>query len=226
MARASVVGDSGAVVISPGTSSRDVAFQPRRNRLLLRGYGRGIRASLTVLHYDATREVWRLSTTIKDTRRAVGWTVRELAENLGVAPSTVTRMEQSERDGRIQLGTLQRALNVMGRSPKIDVVNNRREERVSMELHRELARKLRRDPQRVLEVVPKNLDRLRTRLTSPIGKEWVNRWSELIDGPVDMLIAGMLADTPGARELRQNSPFAGALTQDERLAAIKRASGK
>lgn len=120
-----------------------------------------------------------------------------------MAPSTVTRMEQSERDGRIQLGTLQRALNVMGRSPKIEVVNNRRKERVSMELHRELARKLRGDPQRVLEVVPKNLDRLRTRLTSPIGTGWVDRWSELIEGPVDMLIAGMLADTPEARELRE-----------------------
>ncbi|MET3768900.1 transcriptional regulator with XRE-family HTH domain [Marisediminicola sp. UYEF4] len=45
-----------------------------------------------------------MSTTIADTRHAVGWTVRELAENLGVAPSTVTRMEQSERDGRIHLG--------------------------------------------------------------------------------------------------------------------------
>ncbi|MHA6668595.1 helix-turn-helix domain-containing protein [Homoserinimonas sp. A447] len=164
-----------------------------------------------------------MSTTIADTRRAVGWTVRELAENLGVAPSTVTRMEQSERDGRIQLGTLQRALNIMGRSPHIEVFNNRREERVTMELHRELARKLREDPQRVLAVAPKNLDRLRTRLTSPIGQSWVNRWAELINSPLDVLIAGMLADTPQGRELRQNSPFAGALTQDERLAAIERA---
>jgi transcriptional regulator with XRE-family HTH domain len=49
-----------------------------------------------------------MSTTIADTRRAVGWTVRELAENMGVAPSTVTRMEQSERDDRIQLGTPKR----------------------------------------------------------------------------------------------------------------------
>lgn len=167
-----------------------------------------------------------MSTTIVDTRHAVGWTVRELAENMGVAPSTVTRMEQSERDGRIQLGTLRRALSVMGRSPRVEVVNDRREERVAMELHRELAGKLRDDPQRVLEVAPKNLGRLRTRLTSPISRTWVNRWSELIDSPVDRLITGMLADTPEGRELRQNSPFAGALTQDERLAAIKRANEK
>jgi transcriptional regulator with XRE-family HTH domain len=165
-----------------------------------------------------------MSTTIADTRRAVGWTVRELAENLGVAPSTVTRMEQSERDDRIQLGTLKRALGVMGRSPRLDVVNDRREERVTFELHRALASKLSSDPQAVLALVPNNLARLRARLTSPIGRQWVDRWAELLDSPVDVLIAGMLADTPEGRELRQNSPFAGALTQDERLAAIERAN--
>ncbi|TFB97862.1 MULTISPECIES: helix-turn-helix domain-containing protein [Cryobacterium] len=165
-----------------------------------------------------------MSTTIADTRRSVGWTVRDLAENLGVAPSTVTRMEQSERDDRIQLGTLKRALAVMGRRPRVEVVNTRREERVTMELHRTLANRLRTDPQAVLDVVPDNLVRLRARLRSPIGQKWVDRWAELVDSPVDLLILGMLADTPEGRELRQNSPFAGALTQGERVAAIERAN--
>ncbi|MET4638371.1 transcriptional regulator with XRE-family HTH domain [Mycetocola sp. 2940] len=165
-----------------------------------------------------------MSSTIADTRRAVGWTVRELAENMGVAPSTVTRMEQSEREDRIQLRTLKRALGVMGRRPRVEVVNNRREERVTMELHRALANKLKNDPQLALKVVPSNLGRLRARLTSPIGQQWVDRWAELVDSPVGVLIDGMLADTPEGRELRQNSPFAGALTQDERLAAIERAN--
>lgn len=167
-----------------------------------------------------------ISTTIADTRKAVGWTVRELAENMSVAPSTVSRMEKSECAGRIQLGTLQRALAVMGRSAHVEVVNDRREERVAMELHRELAKKLERDPRTVLKVVPKNIDRLRTTLTSPIGQKWVHRWTELLDGPVEQIITGMLADTPEGRELRQNSPFVGALTQDERLAAIARANRK
>ncbi len=165
-----------------------------------------------------------MSTTIADTRRAVGWSVRELAENMGVAPSTVTRMEQSERDDRIQLGTLKRALGVMGRRPRVEVVNNRREERVTLELHRTLANKLASDPQAVLEVVPNNLARLRMRLTSAIGQQWVDRWTELVDSPIEVLTEGMLADTPEGRELRQNSPFAGALTQSERLAAIARAN--
>ena len=165
-----------------------------------------------------------MSTTIADTGRAVGWSVRVLAENLGVARSTVTRMEQSEPDDRIQLGTLKRALAVMGRRPRMEVVNTHRGERVTMELHRALANKLRTDPQAVRDVVPDNLARLRTQLRSPIGKKWVDRWTELVDSPVDLLILGMLADTPEGRELRQNSPFIGPLTQGERLAAIERAN--
>ncbi|WP_354498884.1 hypothetical protein [Mycetocola sp. 2940] len=95
---------------------------------------------------------------------------------------------------------------------------------MTMELHRALANKLKNDPQLALKVVPSNLGRLRARLTSPIGQQWVDRWAELVDSPVGVLIDGMLADTPEGRELRQNSPFAGALTQDERLAAIERAN--
>ena len=93
-----------------------------------------------------------------------------------------------------------------------------------MELHRALANKLRADPKAVLDVVPDNLARLRARLRSPIGQKWVDRWAELVDSPVDLLILGMLADTPEGRELRQNSPFAGVLTQGERVAAIERAN--
>lgn len=107
-----------------------------------------------------------MSTTIADTRRAVGWTVRELAENMGVAPSTVTCLEQSERDDRIQLGTLTRALIVMGRSPRVEIVNNRRADRVTMELHRVRANNLKNDPTAALEVAPKNLSCLRSLVPS------------------------------------------------------------
>jgi hypothetical protein len=101
---------------------------------------------------------------------------------------------------------------------------DRREERVSMELHLTLSQKLRSDPEVVIAVTPKNLENLRSRLTSPIGQGWVSRWVELLEGPVEALISGMLAETSEGRELRQNSPFAGALTQSERIVAIERAN--
>ena len=165
-----------------------------------------------------------MTTTISDTRHAVGWTVRDLAENLGVAPSTITRMEQAELAETIQIGTLKRALGVMGRGVRLEIINNRREERVAMELHRSLAHILEDDPTDALGLARENLDRLRSRLTSPLGFQRLARWDELLQGSVDVLISAMLSDSSEGRELRRNSPFAGALTQDQRLLAIHQAN--
>ncbi|WP_162256586.1 helix-turn-helix domain-containing protein [Agromyces sp. Soil535] len=54
-----------------------------------------------------------MSTLIADARRAVGWSMRDLAEHLDVNVSSVSRMEASECDGTIGVGTLNRALEVM-----------------------------------------------------------------------------------------------------------------
>lgn len=149
--------------------------------------------------------------------------MRELADHLGVNVSTVSRMERSERDGTIQLSTLRRALDVMGRDLDVQPVNRRREERVSMALHRAIADKLRRTPEPVLAVVPDNLHRIANTVRGPMAREWVDTWQRLAQGPIDELISAMLDDTPLGRELRQNSPFAGALTPDERRLAIEEA---
>lgn len=163
-------------------------------------------------------------TLINDARRAVGWSMRDLAAHLGVNVSTVSRMERSERDGTIQVATLRRALDVMDRDLDIRPVNRRREDRVSMALHRAIAAKLLNDPEAVLAVVPENLDRIRSTVRGPAAASWLDAWERLTRGPVDELIAAMLDDTPTGRELRQNSPFAGALSDEERVRAIEEGS--
>ncbi len=164
-----------------------------------------------------------MSSTIEAARDAVGWSQRELASRLGVNVSTVSRMEESERRGTIRLDTLRRALAAMDREPRLEVVPVRREERVLIELHRALAAELLQRPEAALAVVPRNLDRIRPHARGE-AVHWLDRWEELAAGPVDELIDAMLADTTEGRELRQNSPFAGALTDAARVAAIQRAS--
>ncbi|WP_448808738.1 XRE family transcriptional regulator [Agromyces bauzanensis] len=161
---------------------------------------------------------------IPDTRRSVGWSMRDLAAHLGVNVSTVSRMEKSERDGTIQLSTLRRALDVMGRDVQVRPVNRRREERVSMALHRAIAEKLSHAPDQVLAVVPENLARIRGTVRGPAAEVWLDTWERLTRGSIEELIRAMLDDTPTGRELRQNSPFAGALTHDERLNTIEEGS--
>lgn len=164
-----------------------------------------------------------MSKLIADARRAVGWSMRDLAEHLDVNVSSVSRMEASERDGTIGVGTLNRALEVMGFNLRLASAPARREDRVALELHRSVAEKLRIDPDAVLSHVAGNLARLREVTQGDLVQGWLDQWEQLTTASIDTLIDGMLEQSSLGRELRQNSPFAGALTRDERLAAIERA---
>ena len=99
----------------------------------------------------------------------------------------------------------------------------RREERTSWYLHRAVAsRLLTRDRERILAAARTNLGRLRGNVRGPQAHAWLDRWQAALDGTTTDLIALMLDASPQGVDLRQVSPFAGALTQDERLAALRR----
>ena len=53
---------------------------------------------------------------------------------------------------------------------------------------------------------------------------WLQEWARLLDGPLVELLTALTSPTPRSRELRQNSPFAGVLTDAERLAVLATAS--
>lgn len=65
------------------------------------------------------------------------------------------------------------------------------------------------------------VDRARRRLrkwidAGRIHPNWAERWTVLLEQPLDRIAKAISADTPRARELRQTSPFAGVLTEQER----------
>lgn len=64
-----------------------------------------------------------------------------------------------------------------------------------------------------------NLDRMRA-ATRGQARRWLDEWERLLDGPVDRLVAGLVSPSPKGRELRQNSPFAGLLSEAERTAVL------
>lgn len=175
--------------------------------------------------------------TIRRTRTAQGIGVRELARRMNVTPGAVSQWERSEANRTIQVDTLQRALMALGEElvtetrsigdeglPYEPVPMERREDRVSFELHRAIARKLIDAPDAVRSVIPSGVERIRGHVRGPLVNAWLDEWLALSTGPLGPLVDVLLGTDEHAVEMRQNTPFLGVLTQQERLEAIRRAT--
>lgn len=68
----------------------------------------------------------------------------------------------------------------------------------------------------------KVLDRARERVggwlvgDGPVDRRWALQWVDLLDLPVADLKEKLVEDSEGMRDLRQSTPFAGVLEEDER----------
>lgn len=93
-----------------------------------------------------------------------------------------------------------------------------REAERSLWLHRAVAGKVVLDPDTALETAGRNLATMR--LTHPDGMSaaWLDRWQAVLARGLDATLDALTSRSAEAIELRQNSPFAGVLTEDERTA--------
>lgn len=98
----------------------------------------------------------------------------------------------------------------------------RREERVPYELHRALAARIGTVPD-LQGLARANIARMRELVRGAQAHRLLDDWETLVAGPTEALVAQMLRTDEYGIELRQLSPFAGALSDVERLAAIERA---
>jgi excisionase family DNA binding protein len=95
-----------------------------------------------------------------------------------------------------------------------------REERRSLWLNRVVAGRVAQDPTRVLSHVRRNLDRFERIHEGTSVTRWLRRWREVLDAGPEAVMEMLTSTTPEAAELRQNSPFAGVLSERERMAAL------
>lgn len=82
-----------------------------------------------------------------------------------------------------------------------------------------IAEKLRADPA-IIRHARGNLERW-LRDCSERSRPALLEWRELLDGPVDEVLAFLISPEERAVRLRQSSPFAGALTPEERFAILR-----
>lgn len=72
------------------------------------------------------------------------------------------------------------------------------------------------DPSGVLQRARENLAELKVVHSRGASRRWLDEWEALLNGPLDRILEALTSRAPRARELRQNSPFAGVLTDQER----------
>ncbi|GAB1694632.1 helix-turn-helix domain-containing protein [Krasilnikovia sp. M28-CT-15] len=88
-------------------------------------------------------------------------------------------------------------------------------------LHRAVAGRLVQDPDVVLAKAADNLELLHRIHPDGMAAEWLDRWRTVFDSGVEAILNALTSRAPHAIELRQNSPFAGVLTEAERRAVLE-----
>jgi excisionase family DNA binding protein len=95
-----------------------------------------------------------------------------------------------------------------------------RDERRSLWLAYVVAARIATEPERTIADALDHLDKMRATARGQ-AKKWLDEWERLLDGPVDRILAALTDRSLRGRELRQNSPFAGALTEEQRRKALE-----
>jgi excisionase family DNA binding protein len=101
-----------------------------------------------------------------------------------------------------------------------------RDQKRSLRLGCAVAGKVVRDPQRWLSLARRNLSKMQAIHTRGQGAALLAQWERLLDGPLEGVLEALTSPSPRARELRQNTPFAGVLTPRERLQVLSAFSGR
>jgi excisionase family DNA binding protein len=125
-----------------------------------------------------------------------------------------------------------------GDLPFVTVGKHRRVRRADVEALRERAERMTRDqlrslwiwhaiagrivagPETCLRQAHINIERMRSAHRGQ-ALRWLDEWEELLRGPIELALEALTSKSPRARELRQNSPFAGVLPEEERQEILK-----
>jgi transcriptional regulator with XRE-family HTH domain len=162
--------------------------------------------------------VWKMNV-VKDLRERCALTQTELAELAQTSQPTIAAYEAGTKSPN--LSTLEKLARAVGLEASVDfMVPMTREDRRSLALHREIAKRLEQYPEATLERARSALARMMA--VNPGATELLSRWRRLLDGPVEEIVEILRDPRPTARELRHVTPFGGILTARERANIYRR----
>jgi transcriptional regulator with XRE-family HTH domain len=166
---------------------------------------------------------------LAEARQRAGLTLRALAAASGTSAATLHAYEHGAKEPSLVVARRIARAAGFGLDVELAVGDPQRppttDELFKLELDRLIAERLIADPALVLGIARRNL--ARARLERPTHEQgWIHEWDDIIEGPLLDLVSLLLATDANAIHLKQMSPFAGTLSQDERVDAMARARGR
>lgn len=147
-------------------------------------------------------------------RSQAGITQKALADYARTSQSTIAFYESGAKSPT--LSTLQRLASSLGLEVIVAYAPRfSREDQRSLSYHRAVVKKLESNPSFYIKKAKQNLRRMRRHHAG--AKSLFDAWQVWLDLPIDELVSKMLDPAMTARDMRQVSPFAGALNPKERL---------
>ncbi|TIC88247.1 helix-turn-helix transcriptional regulator [Nocardioides sp. GY 10113] len=161
---------------------------------------------------------------VRERRNRLGLSQRAAARSCGIPQSMLSRIESGETQPSV--ATLQRILDGLGAELHLELRSTaagepRREKERSRWLNRVVVGELMLDPDRVIAIARGNIERWRdVHAGRPPIQEALDRWSEILDDGVEAIVESLTGSSEEAEDLRQNSPFAGVLSPEQRERAL------
>jgi len=119
----------------------------------------------------------------------------------------------------VTVGTHRRVRRADVESVRDRTLRMTRDQRRSLWLAFAVAGRIVSDPRAVRSLALINLKTMRASARGQ-AVSWLDEWERLLDGSVENLLATLTSRSPRGRDLRQNSPFAGVLSESERTQVL------
>lgn len=113
------------------------------------------------------------------------------------------------------VGTHRRVHRVDVEAVKARTQRLNKDQRRSLWLAYAIAGRIAEDPTSALRLASRNLETMR-RTSRGQATRWLDEWERLLKGPIENVFEQLVSRASKGRELRQNAPFAGLLTDTER----------
>lgn len=143
-------------------------------------------------------------------------TTGQAAQLLGSSRQHVVDLCESGDLPYLTVGTHRRIKREDVEEARQRTTRTNRSDRRSRWLNIAVAGELVRDPEAALRRARVNLEHLQEKHPRGQGAMWLRQWEKLLGGSVEDVLDVLTSQTPRARELRANSPFAGVLSSEHR----------